>query len=476
MRKTKIICTMGPATEGLCEALVRGGMDGARFNFSHENHEIHLRRINEMKEAREKVGKPIPLIIDTKGPEMRIGPLKEKVTLINGNTFTLVTEEIEGDIMRASISYKELYKNVHVGHSIFIDDGSINLEVLEINGTDILCRIIAGGRLSSRKGVNVPGCKTGLPFMTPRDQGDIEFALDQDFDYVALSFVSNAGDVQLVREILKNKNREDVKIISKIENREAIENIDEIIEASDSIMIARGDLGIELPVKKVPIIQKQLIKKSYSSAKPVIVATQMLESMSDNPMPTRAEVSDVANAIYDGTSVVMLSGETAAGKYPLEALKMMTDVIEETEHDIDYESRFDKETWKNIDSNVMNAISEVTVMASYKIDAKAIIVPTRTGNSVRTISSFRPLCPILAITMNKTIERQLNISWGIRPKMMSFIGDQKQLFTQVMEEALETDLVKKGDWVILTAGIPTGDKGKTNMLKMHRIGDKVIGS
>lgn len=467
---------MGPATVGLSEALINGGMDAARFNFSHENHDIHLRRSNEMKAARVKTGKPIPLIMDTKGPEMRIGPLAKQVTLINGNQFKLVIEDIEGNEEVASITYKELYKNVSIGQSIFIDDGSINLEVIDITGTDINCRIIAGGKLSSRKGVNVPGCNTGLPFMTDRDQSDIEFAVDQDFDFIALSFVSNADDVRLVREILNNKNKKDVKIISKIENKEAVENIQEIIEISDSIMIARGDLGIELPVDTVPVIQKKLIKKCNISSKPVIVATQMLESMTDNPMPTRAEVSDVANAIYDGTSVVMLSGETAAGKYPLEALKMMTDVIEEAEKDIDYKTRFDKETWKTVNSNILNATSEATVMASYKIDAKAIVVPTRTGNSARMISSFRPTCPIIAITMKEMIERQLNISWGIRPKLMAFIENQKQLFEQVMVEALETELVQEGDMIVLTAGIPTGSKGKTNMLKMHRVGDEVIGS
>lgn len=476
MRKTKVICTMGPATEGLCTKLIENGMDAARFNFSHENHDIHLRRINEVKAARQKLGIPIPLIIDTKGPEIRIGPMKNKVTLINGAKFKLVTDDIDGDINRATVTYKNLYKNIELGQSIFIDDGNINLMVKEIEGSDIICEILAGGPLSSRKGVNVPGCNTGLPFMTDRDRSDIEFAIDQDFDFIALSFVSNKEDIQVVRALLKQKEREDIKIISKIENRESVDKIDEIIAASDSIMIARGDLGIELPVNKVPIIQKKLIKKCYNTSKPVIVATQMLESMSDNPMPTRAEVSDVANAIYDGTSVVMLSGETAAGKYPIKSLQMMTKVIEETENDIDYKSRFDEEVWKIIDTNVLNSISEVTVIASFKINSSAIVVPTRTGNSARMISSFRPSCPIIAVTMSETTERQLNISWGIKPRQMDFIGDQKVLFEQVMGQALETKLVNFGDNIILTAGIPTGSEGKTNMLKFHRIGDEVIGS
>ncbi len=476
MRRTKIICTMGPATQGLYKELIQHGMDAARFNFSHENHAIHLERINEMKAARIELGIPIPLIIDTKGPEMRIGPMKEKATLINGEIFRLVAEEIVGTKEQVTISYKDLYNNVAIGQSIFIDDGSINLEVIELDGSTIVCKVIAGGQISSRKGVNVPGCDTGLPFMTEQDQSDIEFAIDQDFDFIALSFVSNAGDIAVVRDMLKQKGREDIKIIAKIENKEAVDKIDEIIAASDSIMIARGDLGIELPVKKVPVIQKRLIKKCYSTSKPVIVATQMLESMSDNPMPTRAEVSDVANAVYDGTSVVMLSGETAAGKYPVESVEMMTKIIEETENDINYKVRFDEETWKLIDSTVLNAISEVAVIASFKIDSKAIVVPTRTGNSARIISSFRPSCPIIAVVMNDTLERQLNISWNIRPRKMAFISNQKKLLERVMVKALGTNLVKDGDQIILTAGLPTGSAGKTNMIKLHRIGDEVIGS
>jgi len=475
MRKTKIICTMGPATEGLYEELIINGMDAARFNFSHENHEIHGRRIEQMKAARKKLNVPIPLIIDTKGPEIRIGILKKKVELINGSRLKLVVEEIEGDESVISISFQELYKNVKVGENIFIDDGRINLEVVKIDNTDIICEVISGGYLSSRKGVNIPGCHTGLPFMTDRDQADIEFAIDKGFDFIALSFVSSAKDIYKVRDLLNRKNKSDVKIIAKIENKEAVDNIDEIIAAADSIMIARGDLGIELPVNTVPILQKKLIKKCYTTSKPVIVATQMLESMTENPMPTRAEVSDVANAIYDQTSVVMLSGETAAGKYPIKALNMMTDVIRETENDIEYKAIFDSKNWDFVDNNILNAVSEITVKASFKIDAKAIVVPTRTGNSAKMISSFRPLCPIIAITMRKQTQRQMNISWGIKPKMIEFIGGQKELFEKAMEQALETGLVQKDDYIILTAGIPTGSDGRTNMVKMHRVGDEVIG-
>ena len=474
MRKTKVICTLGPATEGIIPKLIENGMDAARFNFSHENHKIHLRRINEIKEARKKLNKPIPLIIDTKGPEMRIGQLKEKVNLKNGEIFILVNEDIIGDITKASISNKNLYKCIDSKQDIFIDDGRIRLEVVEIKEKDIVCKIVSGGMISSKKGVNVHNCDTGLPFMTDRDIKDIEFALEQDFDYIALSFVQNAGDIYKVRSILKKKYKEDVKIIAKIENREAVKNIDEIIEASDSIMIARGDLGVELPISEVPVIQKRLIKKCYSNAKPVIVATQMLESMTDNPLPTRAEVSDIANAIYDGTSVVMLSGETAAGDFPIESLKMMVQVINDTEKDIDYKERFNIKSFKGVEKNILNIISKSSVVAAFEIDAKAIVVPTRTGNSARMLSSYRPKSSIIAVTVKAMIQRQLNMSWGIKPMISKFIGDQKELYENTMDLALESKLVKKGDIVVLTGGIPTGSGGKTNMLKLHKIGEKVI--
>jgi len=474
MRKTKVICTLGPATEGIIDKLIENGMDGARFNFSHENHEIHLSRINEIKKAREKLNKPIPLIIDTKGPEMRIGQLKEKVDLKKGELFTLLNEDIIGDSKKVSISNKLLYKCLKSGQDVFIDDGRIRLEVVEVKNKDIVCKVISGGIISSRKGVNVHDCDTGLPFLTERDLSDINFALEQDFDYIALSFVRSAEDIYKIRSILKKKYKEDVKIIAKIENKEAVKNIDEIIDAADSIMIARGDLGVELPISQVPVIQKKLIKKCYSNAKPVIVATQMLESMTDNPLPTRAEVSDIANAIYDGTSVVMLSGETAAGDFPIESLKMMIQVINETEKDIDYKARFNEKNFKEVERNILNIISKASIVASFEIDAKAVVVPTRTGNSARMLSSYRPKSPIIAVTVKPIIQRQLNMSWGISPMISRFIGNQKELYENTMDLAVETKLVKEGDIVVLTGGIPTGSSGKTNMLKLHKIGEKVI--
>lgn len=476
MRRTKIICTMGPTTEGLCEELIKNGMDAARFNFSHETYEIHGRRIEEMKKAREKLGIPIPLIIDTKGPEMRIGVLKKKFDLKKDTVIRLVTEDIEGDEKALSITNKKLYEKVSEGQSIFIDDGRIELKVKSVEDTDIVCEVISGGMLSHRKGVNVPNCDTGLPFMTDKDIKDIEFAIENDFDYVALSFVHSAADIYKVRSILKKKYRDDIKIIAKIENQEAVNNIDEIIEAADSIMIARGDMGIELPLSQVPVIQKQLIHKCYSSAKPVIVATQMLESMTENPLPTRAEVSDVANAVYDGTSVVMLSGETAMGDFPIKSLQTMVRVVEDTEKDIDYKARFSVKNFTDIEMNTLNIIAKAAVVTSFEIDSKAIIMPTRTGNSARMVSSLRPSSPIIAITMKPTIQRQMNMSWNIKPMLSEFIGDQKQLFENVMGKAHETGLVEKGDTVIMIAGIPTGSSGKTNMMKIHKMGDEVVGN
>lgn len=475
MRRTKIICTMGPTTEGKCGELIKNGMDAARFNFSHENYEIHGRRIDEMKQAREKLGIPIPLIIDTKGPEMRIGVLKKKFDLKKGTEIRLVVEDIEGDEKAISITNKRLYEKVIEGQQIFIDDGRIELVVKGIDDTDIVCNVVSGGPLSHRKGVNVPNCDIGLPFMTDQDISDIEFAIDRDFDYVALSFVHSAADIYKVRGILKKKYREDIKIIAKIENREAVNNIDEIIEAADSIMIARGDMGIELPLSEVPVIQKRLIKKCYSAAKPVIVATQMLESMTENPLPTRAEVSDVANAVYDGTSVVMLSGETAMGDFPIKSLQTMAKVVEDTEADIDYRARFNVTNFTDIELNTLNIITKAAVVTSFEIDSKAIVMPTRTGNSARMVSSFRPSSPIIAITMKPTIQRQMNMSWNIRPMLGKFIGTQKELFESVMNKAVDSGLVEKGDMIIMIAGIPTGSSGKTNMMKIHKIGEAVVG-
>lgn len=472
MRRTKIICTMGPTTVGLCEDLIKNGMDAARVNFSHETHEIHSRRISELKEAREKLQIPIPIVGDTKGPEMRIGRIKENVRLENSRELTIVNRDIVGDSSKISVTGCDLFKKKEIPDNIYIDDGKIHLAVERIENEDIICRIISGGSLSSRKGVNIPGYISDVPFLSSKDMDDILFAIENGFDHIALSFVRDSDDVMNVREILDSKGSKDIKIIAKIEHKTAVDNIDEIINCSDGIMIGRGDLGVEMPLSEVPIIQKKLIRKCYSSGKPVITATQMLESMTENPLPTRAEVSDVANAIYDGTSAVMLSGETANGMYPVEALKRMVDVINTTENDINYRRRFFNEDWLT-EKSIVSVIGQATSVAAFELGAKAIVVITNTGNTARMISRFRPSAPIISITVKPIIERQLNLSWGIHPVRTEYIENIVKLYSNTLNCAEKTGIVKKGDIVVLVTGMPTGPKSKTNVMKIHRIGDPV---
>ena len=473
IRKTKIICTLGPATENIIEQLIQNGMDTARVNQSHETHEIHARRIQELKQAREKLGKPVALLMDTKGPEIRTGLVEKPVQLRPDQSFDLVCKDLIGDEHQVSVSYPGLCLRVSASDIIIIDDGNIRLQVEQVSGDVIHCRVLTGGVLSNRKSVNVPDCDLGLPFLSEKDLDDIQFAVKHDFDFIALSFVSYSYDIEQVREILNRFDCSSIRIIAKIENKKSVEQIDSIIEASDGIMIARGDLGVELPLEQVPIIQKRLIKACYLRGKPVITATQMLESMIDNPLPTRAEVSDVANAVYDSTSAVMLSGETAAGQYPVDTVRIMTNIILSTEQDIDYKNRFSNEDWFSV-KNTVNIIGQATTVAAFELDAKAIIVITNTGNSARMIARFRPVCPIIAITVDPRSERQLNMSWGIHPHRTQYIAEAKGLLNNAVECAKMTGLVQDGDVVILTSGLPTGEAGKTNMLKVHRIGDKVL--
>jgi pyruvate kinase len=439
-------------------------------NLSHETYEIHKSRINALKESRQRLQKPVTLLMDTKGPEIRLGVMKEPVLLKSGHPFTLSCIACEGDEHRASLSLNELYRSVEIGSSIFIDDGKIHLLVSGIRDRDIICEVTNEGTISSRKGVNVPGCTSCMPFLSDNDREDIFFAAENDFDTIALSFVRNADDVDTVRALLEEAGKSDIKIIAKIENQQAVDNIDRIIDTSDGIMIGRGDLGIEVSLEDVPIIQKKLIRKCYSRGKPVITATQMLETMTDNLLPTRAEVSDVANAIYDGTSAVMLSGETAMGKHPVTVLKRMVDIINKTEEDIDYRARFYREDWLT-DKSIASVLGQAASVAAFELDAKAIVVITNTGNSARMISRFRPKCPIIAITVKPVIERQLNMSWGIHPVRTGYIPEIIALFENTIECAKRTGIVKEGDLVILTAGMPTGYSGKTNLLKIHTIGD-----
>ena len=473
MRRTKIICTLGPKTQGLYDEMINAGMDAARVNFSHETHKIHEKRINDLKAAREKAKKPIALMMDTKGPEIRLGVMDDTVMLQNGQEFRLVKDEIIGNYKKASVSYPELYKYVDVDSSIFIDDGKLHLLVKKIEGHDIVCEVLAGGEISSRKGVNVPGCSDCFLFLSKKDEDDIRFGAEHGFDSIALSFVRTACDVDRVREILYSMNKADMKIIAKIENQLSVNNIDEIIDCSDGIMIGRGDLGIELSLEEVPIIQKKLIRKCYSKGKPVITATQMLESMTNNLLPTRAEVSDVANAIYDGTSAVMLSGETAMGMHPAAVIKRMADIIGKTESDIDYRKRFYAEDWLT-KSDIVSVLGQTASVAAFELKAKAIVVITNSGNSARMISRFRPESPIIAVTVKPIVERQLNMSWGIHPVRTDYIPDIIPLFENTINCAKSTGIISDGDLIILTAGMPTGRSGKTNLMKIHIVGEPFV--
>lgn len=473
MRKTKIICTLGPSTDGLCEELIKRGMDTARLNLSHGTYGEHILRINELKRAREKLNRPIALLMDTKGPEIRTGTVRSPVKLIAGNPFILYNEDRAGDERGVKVSHPELYERVNPSDTILIDDGKIVLKVESISNRDIHCTVISGGVLTDRKGINIPFCDTGLCFISQKDKEDIDFAILNDFDYIALSFVSGREDIDEVRRILVEKNCKSIKLISKIENRLAVEKIDEIIDHSDGIMVARGDLGVEIPLEQVPIIQKKLIKKCYFKGKPVITATQMLESMVENPRPTRAEVSDVANAIYDGTSGVMLSGETASGKNPVLAVDTMARIVEATEKDIDYKKRFHSEDWLS-EKTIVNIIGQAATVASFELDIKAFVAITNSGNTARMISRFRPETPIIALCVDPKIQRQLNMSWGIIPLTTTFTDNAEVLYNNAIQCAIDTGMVREGDLVILVSGLPIGSSGKTNMIKIHRIKDAVF--
>lgn len=474
MRKTKIICTLGPNTEGICGDLIRAGMNVARVNFSHETHKIHEERIKELKKERKKLGNPVALMMDTKGPEMRIGVVEGEPFLKPGDDFALIKKEIPGNEKSVSFMYSDVYKSISEGANVFINDGQIKLLAKSVYEDKIICEVINGGKLSSRKGVNIPGYVTDMPLLGGKDKEDIAFALEQDFDIIALSFVRDAGDVIAVRELLKENNKEEIKIIAKIEHKTAVDNIEGIILNSDGIMVGRGDLGIEMSLEDVPVVQKHLIRKCYSNGKPVITATQMLESMTENPLPTRAEVSDVANSIYDGTSAVMLSGETAVGKHPALVVKRMVDIIQRAEEDIDYKERFFNRDWL-MEKSIAGVIGQSATVAAYELEAKAIVVITNSGNSARLISRFRPSCPIIAVTVDDRVQRQLNLSWGILPVKTEYISEAGRLFDNTIECAEKTCTLRKGDLAVVVGGIPTGKSGKTNFVKIHRIGDRFIG-
>lgn len=476
MRRTKIICTLGPACESeeILRELVLAGMDVARMNFSHGSYEEHKRRIDMLKKIREETGRPVALLLDTKGPEIRTGKFKNgSATLSEGDSFVLTHDDILGDEHKVSVSYKGLYKDVKKGDRILIDDGLIELEVTAITGKDIHCVVLNGGVLGNNKGINVPGVDINLPSVTQQDIEDIKFGIENDVDFIAASFVRKADDVIEIRKILDKYNGQDIKIISKIENRQGVNNIDEILLASDGIMVARGDLGVEIPVEEVPVVQKMLIEKCFRSGKPVITATQMLDSMIRNPRPTRAEASDVANAIYDGTSAIMLSGETASGKYPVEALKTMSKIAEKAESSIDYWKRF-MNTQHEMLPTITNAISHATCTTAMDLKASAIITVTKSGHTARMISRFRPECPIIATTVSPKVQRQLSLCWGVVPFLVSEAKSTDEMFDTGVQKALESGLVKHGDLTVITAGVPIGVSGTTNILKVQLVGKVLV--
>ena len=473
MKKTKVVCTMGPNTNDkeVMRKLIQNGMDVARFNFSHGDHEEQKFRMDLLKELREEEHAHTAILLDTKGPEIRTGLLKDgkKVTLQEGNTFVLTMEDIVGDDTKVSLSYKGLAEDVQQGTVILIDDGLIGLEVKKIKGQDIVCKVVNGGVLGNKKGVNLPGVEVNMPFISPKDHDDILFGIKEGYDFIAASFTRTAADVKEIRDILEKNGGQDIKIIAKIENQQGVDNIDSIIEAADGIMIARGDMGVEIPLEDVPVIQKDIIAKVYSAGKQVITATQMLDSMIKNPRPTRAETTDVANAIYQGTSAIMLSGETAAGKYPVEALKTMVKIAVRTEADVEYNKQFSVRT-KEPATNVTTAISHATCMTAIDLNAKAIIAVTRSGNTARMVSKYRPGCQIIACTPDERTWRQMNLIWGVTPLLTKEEYSMEILLLHATEAAEEKGYVKEGDIVVLTVGVPLGHPGNTNLLKATVVG------
>lgn len=474
MKKTKIICTMGPNTndESLMRKLVQNGMDIARFNFSHGDHEEQKGRMDMLKKIREEENKPIAILLDTKGPEIRTGVLKDgkKVQLEAGETFTLTTDEIVGDNKIVSITYKGLVEDVKAGSTILIDDGLIELKVKDKKGNNINCEVVNGGELGEKKGVNVPNVAIRLPAITDKDRDDLKFGVEQGVDFIAASFVRNAECILEIKSFLRECKAPYIPVIAKIENFEAIKNIDEIIRCADGIMVARGDLGVEIPAEEVPYLQKTIIQKCNDNFKPVITATQMLDSMMKNPRPTRAETTDVANAIYDGTSAIMLSGETAAGAYPVEAVQMMAKIAKRTEEAINYRKRFD-DMAKYTNPGITDAICHATCSTAYDLDAKAIITVTKTGFSARMIAKYRPGCDIIGCAMDEKVCRQLNLSWGVQPILLGEEWEVFVLFERAINACKKEGLLENGDITVITSGVPIGRSGTTNMLKVQVVAD-----
>ena len=465
MRKTKIICTLGPASdsEEMIEKLILTGMNAARFNFSHGTHESHLAVLTRVKNVRDRLGCPVATILDTKGPEIRIRSFAcDRIELNDGDTFTLTTRDVQGDNTIVSVTYPNLHNEVSVGTHLLIDDGLVDIEVTEIKGQDIVCRVVTGGPLSNNKSINIPNTHISLPALTEKDKSDLKFAVENDFDFIAASFVRQASDVEEIRAVLDSHGGQNIGIIAKIENQEGVDNLDEILKVADGLMVARGDLGVEIPAQDVPVIQKRMIKAAIAQGKHVVTATQMLDSMIRNP--TRAEVSDVANAVFDGTGCVMLSGETASGKYPVEALKTMVDIVTTAENATNYWKRFTKSTVDHT-ASITDAISHTACLTAMDLKATAILTATESGHTARMTTRYRPGCTVVALTTNERVRRQLAITWGVAPYLSGTVDSTDRLFSLCVESAKKEGVVQEGDTVVITAGVPIGKSGSTNLIK-----------
>ncbi len=475
--RTKIVCTIGPSSESeeVLEQLVNEGMSVARLNFSHGSIPEHKIKIDRIKKVREKLQRPVAIMFDTKGPEIRLGNLKDDMEpyLNVDDEYILTTEDITGDEKIASITYKELPKDIKKGDSILIDDGLIELKVESVTGDEIHTKVVNGGFIKSKKGVNVPNVKLRLPSLTEKDVADLKFGVKEDIDFVAASFVRTKEDVLNIRSVLESEGMYNIQIISKIENKEGLENIDDIIEVSDGIMVARGDLGVEIPTEEVPIIQKEIIKKCNLKGKPVITATQMLDSMIRNPRPTRAEANDVANAVLDGSDAIMLSGETASGAYPVEAVKTMAKIARAMEESIDYDELLREKILMN-DRNITNSIGKSTCQIAADINADAIITATTSGGTSRAIAKFRPKNQIIAVTTDEKVRRQLSLTWGVEALLSEKIFSTDEVIANAVEISKAHGYVKSSDTVVLTAGVPVGLAGSTNLIKVQTVGELLV--
>lgn len=470
MRRTKIVCTLGPATDdyAVLKNMIRAGLNVARLNFSHSTYDEHKRRIDMVKRARKELGMPVAIMLDTKGPEIRVKLFKNGIAELKaGNKFTLTTRDIEGDENGVSVTYADLPKYVKKGARILVNDGLIELGVDSVNETDIVTTVKNDGTVSNRKSINLPDTFIDMPYMSDVDKADIEFGISQDVDYIAMSFVRSVDDVRVVKRLLNDNNANNVQLIAKIENRSGVDNMTSILAECDGVMVARGDMGVEIPFEELPGIQKDMISRCYRQGKKVITATQMLESMITNPRPTRAEISDVANAIYDGSSAIMLSGETAAGRYPVEAVRTMATIAERAESGINYRKRF-----RALDPDihtVTDAVSHSTCEAAFDLDAKAIIAVSQTGYTARKISRFRPSAPIIAPTTSEKAYNQLAMNWGVVPTLSKMQSNSDDLIKHVLVCALNTGMVAEGDLVIIAAGVPVGVSGNTNTMRIEHV-------